>query len=98
MRNGYHVANGKRTAQVPRKKSIQDRSNKLVTAITPVGVSSRWDCGRSHVMRTISFVAIVVLMLYSTFTPLRSFAQNASYTPDQLDQLVAPIALYPDAL
>ncbi len=40
---------------------------------------------------------LVALLLSHDFTPVL-LAQDAAPTPDQLDQLLAPVALYPDAL
>src|SRR5271170_7144955 len=40
---------------------------------------------------------LIALLLSHDFTPML-LAQTALPTPDQLDQLLAPVALYPDAL
>jgi Protein of unknown function (DUF3300) len=49
--------------------------------------------------KLIASTLIGVIWLWSVFLPANSaYAQNAVPTPDQLDQLLAPIALYPDAL
>jgi Protein of unknown function (DUF3300) len=48
----------------------------------------------------LSFIAVLVLIALTVvphFSPLLS-AQAATPTPEQLDQLLAPVALYPDAL
>src|SRR5215469_12382369 len=56
---------------------------------------------RSTEMKQVSsFTArllVVVLVMLQAFQPLLT-AQSASLTPQQLDQLLSPIALYPDSL
>src|SRR5271170_7165055 len=46
--------------------------------------------------RTVVILVIFTLLLVQM--PSGLWAQTAPPTPDQLDQLLAPIALYPDAL
>jgi Protein of unknown function (DUF3300) len=49
--------------------------------------------------KLIAATLIGTLWLWSAILPANyAFAQNALPTPDQLDQLLAPVALYPDAL
>jgi hypothetical protein len=49
--------------------------------------------------RLIASLLVSAIGLWSVGVPSRdAYAQNASPTPDQLDQLLAPIALYPDQL
>jgi hypothetical protein len=50
-----------------------------------------------HPKSTATFAAIVWAWSF-LFAPAGIYAQNALPAPDQLDQLLAPIALYPDAL
>jgi hypothetical protein len=48
-------------------------------------------------LRSILTSLLVVLMVLPGSSPL-VWAQSAASTPAQLDQLLAPVALYPDAL
>ncbi len=45
-------------------------------------------------------ILMMAVLAVLTVTPVLSFAQDAppSFTPEQLDKLVARIALYPDSL
>jgi hypothetical protein len=45
----------------------------------------------------VAFILAVVFFIFQGFTPLLS-AQATSLTPQELDQLLSPIALYPDSL
>ena len=49
-------------------------------------------------LRSILTSLLVVLMLLQGSSPLVLAQATAAATPDQLDQLLAPVALYPDAL
>ncbi len=48
-------------------------------------------------VRSILTALLIVLMALQGPSPL-VWAQAAAPTPEQLDQLLAPVALYPDAL
>src|SRR5258708_37863893 len=52
-------------------------------------------------MKTRKPILILAVLVALAVAPVLSFAQGTpapSFTPEQLDKLVAPIALYPDAL
>src|SRR5271169_1666058 len=68
------------------------------TMTTHQATRRRW---RNFVLRKRAFTAVVLLiaLLFSQdFAPLVRAQDSAPPTPDELDQLLAPVALYPDSL
>src|SRR5882724_3330411 len=59
-----------------------------------------WSGGRGRAIMSVSRKVLVWLLLGIVFLPLPALSQDApeAFKPEELDQLVAPIALHPDAL